>query len=81
MLFNVVLTDDTDKTATIVDGLNSIRDSVSTGGTNMYMLGEPTSTDDFKKISEEDLQKGETMGVARRDHRSDRRVRGRCSPA
>ena len=64
VLFNVVLTDDTDKTATIVDGLNSIRDSVSTGGTTMYMLGEPTSTDDFKKISEEDLRKGEAMGVA-----------------
>jgi RND superfamily putative drug exporter len=29
----------------------------------MYMLGETTSTDDFKKISEEDLRKGEGIGV------------------
>jgi RND superfamily putative drug exporter len=28
------------------------------------MLGEPTSTDDFKKISEEDLRKGEFFGIA-----------------
>src|SRR4029450_3741132 len=28
-----------------------------------YMLGEPTSTEDFKKISEEDLAKGEFVGV------------------
>jgi RND superfamily putative drug exporter len=27
------------------------------------MLGEPTSTADFKKISEDDLKKGETIGV------------------
>ena len=64
VLFNVVLTNDTDKTASIVDELNTIRDKYSTGGTTMYMLGEPTSTDDFKKISEEDLRKGETIGVA-----------------
>ncbi len=64
VLFSVVLTNDTDKTATIVDDLNTIRDETSTGGTTLYMLGEPTSTDDFKKISEEDLRKGETIGVA-----------------
>ncbi len=27
------------------------------------MLGEPTSTDDFKKMSEQDLKKGETIGI------------------
>jgi putative drug exporter of the RND superfamily len=63
VLFSVVLTNDSDKTATIVDELNTIRERYSTGGTTMYELGEPTSTDDFKKISEEDLRKGEGIGI------------------
>ncbi len=63
VLFTVVLTNDSDKTATIVDDLNTIRDRYSTGGTTMYELGEPTSTADFKKISEEDLRKGEGVGI------------------
>ena len=29
----------------------------------MYALGEPTSTDDFKKISEEDFKKGDAIGI------------------
>jgi RND superfamily putative drug exporter len=63
VLFNVILVKDSDKTATIVDGLDAIRAKYSTGDTHFYMLGEPTSTDDFKKISEDDLKKGETIGV------------------
>jgi RND superfamily putative drug exporter len=63
VLFSVILTNDSDKTASIVDDLNTIRERYSTGGTTMYELGEPTSTDDFKKISEEDLQKGEGIGI------------------
>jgi RND superfamily putative drug exporter len=63
VLFNVILVGDSDQTATIVDGLNSIRDRYTTGDTHFYMLGEPTSTDDFKKISEDDLKKGEIIGV------------------
>ena len=43
--------------------LNAIRERYSTGGTQMYVLGEPTSTDDFKKISEEDLRKGDGIGI------------------
>jgi putative drug exporter of the RND superfamily len=63
VLFSVILTNDSDKTATIVDQLNTIRERYSSGGTTMYELGEPTSTDDFKKISEEDLRKGEGIGI------------------
>ena len=63
VLFNVILVKDSDKTATIVDGLDAIQAKYSTGGTSFYMLGEPTSTADFKKISEDDLKKGETIGV------------------
>ena len=64
VLFNVVLVGDSDQTATIVEGLNEIHDRYNQGDTQFYMLGEPTSTDDFKKISEEDLAKGEFVGVA-----------------
>ena len=63
VLFNVVLVKDSDQTATLVDPLDAIQAKYSTGGTNFYMLGEPTSTADFKKISEDDLKKGETIGV------------------
>jgi RND superfamily putative drug exporter len=63
VLFTVILTGDSDTTASHVNQLNDIRDRYTTGGTTMYMLGEPTSTDDFKKISEEDLRKGESIGI------------------
>jgi RND superfamily putative drug exporter len=63
VLFNVILVKDSDQTATIVDGLDSIQAKYSTGDSHFYMLGEPTSTADFKKISEDDLKKGETIGV------------------
>jgi len=63
VLFTAILAGDSDQTASHVEELNDLRDRYSTGGTHMYMLGEPTSTDDFKKISEEDLQKGEFVGI------------------
>ncbi len=63
VLFTVILAGDSDETAANVGQLNTIHDRYTTGGTTMYMLGEPTSTDDFKKISEEDLKKGETIGI------------------
>jgi RND superfamily putative drug exporter len=63
VLFTVILAGDSDQTASHVEQLNEIKDRYTTGDTTMYMLGEPTSTDDFKKISEEDLQKGESIGI------------------
>jgi RND superfamily putative drug exporter len=63
VLFTVILTGDTDKTAAEVDELNTIRERYSTDGTTLYALGEPTSTDDFKKISEEDFKKGDAIGI------------------
>jgi hypothetical protein len=46
VLFNIVLVGDSDQTATIVEELNAIHDRYSTGDTQFYMLGEPTSTED-----------------------------------
>ena len=63
VLFTVILTGDTDKTAEQVQNLDTIRERYSTDGTTMYALGEPTSTDDFKKISEEDFKKGDAIGI------------------
>jgi RND superfamily putative drug exporter len=63
VLFTVILTGDTDKTAEQVANLDAIRERYSTDGTTMYALGEPTSTDDFKKISEEDFKKGDAIGI------------------
>jgi uncharacterized membrane protein YdfJ with MMPL/SSD domain len=63
VLFNTILVKKSDKTATIVDPLDAIQAKYTTGDTHFYMLGEPTSTADFKKISENDLKKGETIGV------------------
>ena len=63
VLFTVLLAGDSDQTAKHVDQLEAIRQRYSTDGTQMYMLGEATSTADFKKISEEDLRVGEGIGV------------------
>ncbi|MEP6757693.1 MAG: MMPL family transporter [Actinomycetota bacterium] len=63
VLFTVVLTGDTDQTASHVAELEAIRARYSTGDTQMYALGEPTSTADFKKISDEDFKKGDGIGI------------------
>jgi len=66
VLFTVILAGDSDhadQTAQYVDQLDAIRDKYTTGDTAMYSLGQPTSTEDFKKISEEDLRKGEGIGI------------------
>ncbi|HTG47206.1 MAG TPA: MMPL family transporter [Actinomycetota bacterium] len=63
VLFTVILAGNADQTNAHVDALNQIREKYSDGRTTMYMLGQPTSTDDFKKISEQDLRKGETIGI------------------
>ena len=63
MLFNAILTGDTDQTATIVDDSTRSASDTRPAAPRLYMLGEPTSTDDFKKISEEDLKKGESIGI------------------
>jgi RND superfamily putative drug exporter len=63
VLFSAILVADTDLTASIVEDLNTIRERYTTGDTEMFMLGEPSSTDDFKKISEEDFKKGDAIGI------------------
>ncbi len=63
VLFTAILVSDTDQTASIVEDLNTIRERYTTGDTELFMLGEPSSTDDFKKISEEDFKRGDAIGI------------------
>ncbi len=64
VLFTVILAGDSDQTALHVEDLDALREEYNTDGVRMFMLGEPTSTEDFKQISEEDSRRGEFVGVA-----------------
>ena len=63
VLFTVALHGDVDETAENVELLTDIRDSNTHGVASVYMLGQSSSTEDFKRISEEDLRFGESVGV------------------
>jgi putative drug exporter of the RND superfamily len=63
VLFTVVMAGDIDDAAEHVDQLETIREEASTGGNKAYILGDATSTEDFKTISEEDLRFGESIGI------------------
>ena len=63
VLFTVVMTGDVDDAAEHVDQVETIREEASTGDVQAYILGEATSTEDFKTISEEDLRFGESIGI------------------
>jgi RND superfamily putative drug exporter len=63
VMFTVIMSGDSELTGAHVQELDAIRDRYTTGDTHVYMLGEVTSTEDFKKISEEDSRRGEMVGV------------------
>jgi putative drug exporter of the RND superfamily len=63
VLFTMVMTGDIDDAAEHVGALETIRAEATGDGTKAFILGEATSTEDFKKISEEDLRFGESIGV------------------
>ena len=63
VLFTVILAGNSDDAAGNVDELDALRERYSQDGTEMFMLGEATSTEDFKTISEEDSRRGELVGV------------------
>ncbi|HEX6401462.1 MAG TPA: MMPL family transporter, partial [Actinomycetota bacterium] len=58
-----IMVGDSEVTNEYADELDEIREGASDGGTSTYMLGEVTSTEDFKRISEEDSRRGEMVGV------------------
>lgn len=63
VLFTVILTGDLDDASENVESLVEIREGASADGIEVFMLGEASSTEDFKRISEEDLRFGETIGI------------------
>ncbi len=63
VLFNVVLKGELDEAAEHVEEFAAIREEATGAGFQALTLGEVTSTEEFKVISEEDLRTGEGIGV------------------
>ena len=63
VLFTVVMAGDSDQAAEHVDQLETVRAGATGDGFETLVLGEATSTEEFKRISEEDLRTGEGIGV------------------
>jgi RND superfamily putative drug exporter len=63
VLFTIILRGEIDDASTHVADLERIREEASTGGVTAYEIGEASSTEDFKRISEEDLRFGESIGI------------------
>ncbi|HEU4356807.1 MAG TPA: MMPL family transporter, partial [Actinomycetota bacterium] len=63
VLFTVVMTGDADTAAEHVGEVAAVREAASGDGIQVFTLGEATSTEDFRRISEEDLRFGESIGI------------------
>jgi RND superfamily putative drug exporter len=64
VLFFMVYKGDIDQATEHFTEIDALREEASGDGVTAYMLGQVSSSEDFKKISEEDLRFGETIGVA-----------------
>jgi len=63
VLFTVVLTGDSDEATKNHLAIEGVRESFSGDGIEAFQLGLVSSSEDFRKISEEDLAFGEGIGV------------------
>jgi putative drug exporter of the RND superfamily len=63
VLFTVIYTGDVDQATKHFEAVNAVREGASGGGIDVYMLGQVSSSEDFKRISESDLRFGETIGI------------------
>ena len=65
VLFTGIYTGDLDEATPHFEDVDAIREQASgpTGIDEAYMLGQVSSSEDFKVISEEDLQFGEGIGI------------------
>jgi RND superfamily putative drug exporter len=64
VLFTGIYAGDIDEATTHFEDVEAAREAASTDGVEAYMLGAVSSSEDFKVISEEDLQFGESIGIA-----------------
>ena len=63
VLFTAILAGETDEATEDFAGIDQARVAASGDGITAYTLGEVSSSEDFKRISEEDLRFGEGIGV------------------
>ena len=63
VLFTAIYSGDIDKATTNFAAVNDLRLKASGDGIQAYMLGQVSSSEDFKAISEEDLRFGEGIGI------------------
>jgi RND superfamily putative drug exporter len=63
VLFTVVLAGDVDQATENFAEIEAVREEASGAGIQAYMLGQVSSSEDFKSISEEDLRFGESIGI------------------
>jgi len=63
VIFFVTYADDTDGATADFPQVEALREEASSDGIEVYMLGQVSSSEDFKRISEEDLRFGEGIGI------------------
>jgi RND superfamily putative drug exporter len=63
VLFTAVLTGDADEATKNAAAIEATREANSNDGIEVFELGQVSSSEDFKRISEEDLRFGEGIGV------------------
>ena len=63
VLFTAIYAGDVDQATKNFDKVTALQVKASGDGINTYLLGQVSSSADFKKISEEDLRFGEGIGV------------------
>ncbi|MEP6476252.1 MAG: MMPL family transporter [Actinomycetota bacterium] len=63
VLFTAILTGDTDTATEHFPQIDAARTTASGDGIEAYTLGQVSSSEEFKKISEEDLRFGEGIGI------------------
>ena len=63
VLFTVVLAGEVDDATEDFPAIEAVREEMSGDGVEVHMLGQVSSSEDFKVVSEEDLRFGESIGV------------------
>jgi RND superfamily putative drug exporter len=63
VLFFMVYSGDIDQATKAFPEVDALREDASGDGVTAYMLGQVSSSEDFKKVSEEDLRFGEGIGI------------------
>jgi RND superfamily putative drug exporter len=63
VLFTAVLVGELDEATEDFPAVEAVREDMSGDGLEVYMLGQVSSSEDFQRISEEDIRFGETIGI------------------